>query len=209
MVGAEVIIACVKHGDKYDARYVNALARGVARNLAAPHDFVCFTENPAGLDPAVTVRDLPPDVFGWWSKLALFALLRDTPVVFFDLDTIIVGDITPLAEYAQRPGSFAMLRDFYYPQRLASGVMAWNGDYARIYGQWLDDGRPQVRGGDQAFIESVMKKADIVQDILPGAISYKAHRCDKRYPADARVICFHGEPKPHNCGAEWVRQEWS
>ena len=50
----QLIIVCVKYGTKYGADYVNKLYRGVQRNLTLPHKFVCFTENPEGLEEGVT-----------------------------------------------------------------------------------------------------------------------------------------------------------
>lgn len=204
-----MIVACVKHGTKYGAEYVNHLADQVRAHTTMAHAFVCMTEDPAGLDKGIGVWAMEPGASGWWAKLLMFKTWVNSPVVFFDLDTCIVGNIDPLLRYAESAVTpFAMLSDFYYPSRLASGVMAWRGDYSRIWTAWESAGKPQVKGGDQAWIEQVMGKADIIQNIQPGVYSYKAHKCSKRYPDDATVVCFHGEPKPHNCGSAWVADLW-
>jgi len=57
--------------------------------------------------------------------------------------------------------------------------------------------------GDQEYIgKCVGKEAEFLQDIFPNQIvSYKAH-CLKRgedmIPEGARIICFHGTPKPQD-----------
>ena len=62
-------VVCVKWGSwcrPHGPRYVNNLYRGVTRNLEAEHRFVCFTDDPAGLDPGIEVRALPGNLSGWW-----------------------------------------------------------------------------------------------------------------------------------------------
>ena len=72
-------VACMKWGTLYGPEYVNRLHAGVARHLARPFRFVCFTDDAQGLDPAIDARPLPDTGAGAtrdsrWRKLAL---LRD------------------------------------------------------------------------------------------------------------------------------------
>ena len=68
-------VACVKWGSRYDARYVNILADSVRRNLPAGFEgkFVCFTDDPIGIDNSIECRPLPGGMVGWWNKLYLFS----------------------------------------------------------------------------------------------------------------------------------------
>jgi hypothetical protein len=52
-------------------------------------------------------------------------------------------------------------------------------------------------GGDQLLLEThYLHTAARWQDAVPGqVVSYKVH-CQKGVPPDARVICFHGAPRP-------------
>ena len=52
-------VICMKWGDKYSADYVNILFNMVSRNLNKPFKFVCFTDDPIGIDPRVHILDLP------------------------------------------------------------------------------------------------------------------------------------------------------
>jgi hypothetical protein len=123
---------------------------------------------------------------GWWAKLELFRL--SGPILYFDLDTVITGDLTEIAEYLHQ---FTMLRDFYYPDHPASGVMAWNGDYRYL----LDDYKGVSPGhGDQGYIASKIQPA-FFQDLFPGQIVSRKQP-DLRN-ANERVVCFHGNPRPH------------
>jgi hypothetical protein len=67
-----------------------------------------------------------------------------------------------------------------------------------IWRIWDRCGRPQfITGGDQAWIESVQPTYDQWQEMYPDQIfSYKLH-CEQGTPDNARVICFHGQPRPH------------
>lgn len=200
-------VVCVKWGTKYGPEYVNILRDMVGRNLFVDYRFICFTDDPTGLNDGIEVRKLPNLLTGWWNKLYLFkqGVLTDR-TIFFDLDTVITGRLEALAEYS---GKFAILRDFYRPNGYGSGVMMWEPGYgAHIWDEFERRGFPDIPGGDQIFIEQCVNDADILQDKFPGAFcSYKVHA--QNWPPDGvKVVCFHGEPRPHNCPSEWVPHVW-
>jgi len=51
--------ACMKWGTRYTAEDVNILYRMVKKNTSAPVRFVCYTEIPDGIDPAVETYPIP------------------------------------------------------------------------------------------------------------------------------------------------------
>lgn len=117
MAAAAVNIICMKWGSMYGPEYVNHLRRGVARHLARPHRFVCFTDDGHGLDPGIEVMPLPDlglpagqrDLR--WRKLAVFReRLGDLTgtALFLDLDLVIVDTLEPFFEL---PGRFLIIRD--------------------------------------------------------------------------------------------------
>lgn len=167
--------------------YVHKLKMGVARHLTVPHTFHVMTE-----------ADIPEGVTGWWSKLFMFQPGRfKGRCLFFDLDTIIVGSLDDIAAY---DGDFAMVRDWYHPTLKTSSVMAWNADKSTgIFERWEGAGMPQFHPrGDGGFIEAVMPDADVLQDKFPGQlVSFKAS-CGNGIPEGARVVAFHGLPRPHH-----------
>lgn len=112
-----VLILTMKWGTLYGAADVNRLAAQVRRHLARPHRFICFTDDAAGLDPAIEAMalpdlGLPPGHSDTrWRKLALFR--RDLgglsgTALFLDLDLVIVDDIAPFFDL---PGDFFIIRD--------------------------------------------------------------------------------------------------
>jgi hypothetical protein len=188
-------VACVlKSGGIYNASWVARLRAGVAKHLPIPHRFVCMSDLVVPGEWILLQHNWP----GWWSKLELFKL--SGPVLYFDLDTAIVGDLTDIARHAD-VARFTMLRDFYAPKHFGSGVMAWGGDApVHIYNEFAaDPGKlmdaPRVRMGDQAFIENMVDDIDAWQDVTGDqVVSYKVH-CRGGVPPNARVVCLHGFPK--------------
>ena len=208
-------VACVKWGNIYGPEYVNKLRAMVKRNLTMSHRFICFTENSADLDREILSAPLFHDLEGWWGKLALFepGFLRGDRVLFLDLDTIILGSLDKIAAY---DGQFAILRDFVFPEHYGSGVMAWTPSplTESIWTSWNKANRPRPKRGDQAWIEKTFKESDFVpdlwQDLFPGEfVSYKVN-CFYMPPLpDAKVVCFHGTPKPHECKRKFVTDNWT
>lgn len=209
-----VTICCVQAGDYQGrgAQYVNVLYDMVLRSLPAgrPYSFVCFTDAPSGLHADIDARALPePGLSGWWNKLALFkrgVFAEGERVFFLDLDTLVISALDSILTYG---GKFAALRDFYRPDGLGSGLMSWvpecNYD---IWDRWEAAGRPMPAGGDQSWIEEVRTDADRWQNLFAGqVVSYKVH-CNPYPPKGAAVVCFHGEPRPHNCTQKWVQDAW-
>lgn len=183
-----ITVACVlKSGGDYDSEYVERLRDGVDRHLSG-HQFVCLSDVDVPCSRIPLKHDLP----GWWSKLELFYL--DGPVLFFDLDTVICGDLTEVASY---PHAFTAVSDFYYPRALQSCVMAWSdgSQWRDILDAYLKD--PQGAGrSHQKYLERWIRP-QFFQDLFPGKfVSYKVDRERSK----ASVVCYHGRPRPRETG---------
>lgn len=202
-------VACVQTGN-YLGRgeeYVRRLRRDVQRHLTIPHRFVVLTDQPIN-----GLTRIEAQFKGWWEKLHIFkpGLFNDR-VLFLDLDTFIVGNIDHIARY---DGHFACPHDFWNPKGLGPAVMLFDPSWAAfIWEEWAADGFPQKDPrGDQGWIENrhqgrMRKEVDILQDMHPGEfVSYKTS-CTKGLPEGARVVCFHGKPRPHEVGG-WAKEHW-
>ena len=197
----DVTVCCVNVGN-YLGRgqeYVDKLADMVARNATLPFKFKVFTEENL---PAKGLK-------GWDAKIALFhpnAFEPGERVVFFDLDTLIIGDVDALLSYR---GEFATLRDFWRPNGLGPAVMCWKaGDYDWLWQTYENLNRPALERGDQEWLEWTLKFPHILQDQFPNMFcSYKTH-CNPYPPKDCAVVCFHGLPRPHECTQQWVQDAW-
>lgn len=185
------ILTVLRSGGEYLPRHVDRLRAQCAIHAPGVR-FECLTD----LDGSLT-RDWP----GWWSKIECFG--RSGPVLYMDLDTTVRGPLAPLLDVAMR-SEFVALRDFNPAQRaMGSGLMAWSGDMGRILAAFEADPAGHMTRcttpaawGDQGFIEPLTQDRHYWQDLLPGAVvSWKKH-CIGGVPPDARVICFHGRPKP-------------
>ena len=58
------------------------------------------------------------------------------------------------------------------------------------------------------WLEMMVDGADFVQQMYPGQIVDFRKECTENVPEGARIVCFPLDPKPHTCGAPWVRDAW-
>lgn len=200
----------LRSGGEYRPEHVRALVAQIERHLPGV-GVVCLS------DVEVPCERVPLK-YGWrswWSKLELFRPDVAGDLLYIDLDTVIVGDLSELASL----GRTTLLSDFYYPERPASGLMYLaESDRAKVWAAWIADPKAAMhkcmRHGDQQFIGEVLHDAQRFQDVLPGrVVSYKVHVAkglnkrsigDGTVPAGASVVCFHGRPRPWHIKAEWV-----
>lgn len=185
-----VVNVCVlRSGGDYGPEHVRWLAKQVP-------DLVCLSD--VWVDGVETVR-MRYGFPGWWSKLELFSDVFDGDLMYFDLDTVVLD--VPKADRT------TVLRDFYYPETMGSGLMyIAQKDKARVWDAFME--RPSLHmrrcciGGDQQFLQDHIGGAQKWQDVAH-VYSYKAH-CLDGLPADAQVVCFHGRPRPWHIAADWV-----
>ena len=152
---------------------------------------------------------------GWWCKMGLFDPRIKGDFLYCDLDTVITGDITELA----KAGRTMMLRDFFFPQRAASGVMFLTEESrARVWRQWIKNPCQWMQrfvgvrgGGDGAFLARVLNPRHFVQDCFPGQVCSFKVDCRQEPPPGVRMVCYHGNPRPHVTGwavrnsSRWVQ----
>ncbi|HQR41317.1 MAG TPA: DUF115 domain-containing protein, partial [Gemmatales bacterium] len=208
-----VNFVCLKAGNLYDANYVNTLYDMVRRNIVEgyPGAFYCITDDSTGLDPAIRVIPLPADLERWWGKLFMFqrGLFPDgARCIFMDLDTAVVGILNDLVKYN---GPFATLKDLGGGDLLGPAVIAWEAgeEAGRIWDEWVASGKPRNPRGDQWWLSQFkFKHLDILQEMYPGDFVSFKYDCKPMFPKGAKVVCFHGEPRPHNCTEEWVVNCW-
>jgi len=114
VTGNKNYVVCLKWGTKYGPEYVNKLKAMTARNLTVDHEFICFTDNRAGIDKSIRVEALPNiPVSGWWYKV--WFLSNELPIqgtlLFLDLDLIVFKNIDKLFTYKPEK-NFCIIRDF-------------------------------------------------------------------------------------------------
>ncbi|MGB5325897.1 MAG: hypothetical protein WBN40_10800, partial [Pseudomonadales bacterium] len=209
--------ATVCSGDKYSPDYVERLASAVSKHLTVDYEFVCLTDRSNEF--SVNTLPIPLDLKSWWGKVALFSDLIADRILFFDLDTVITGNIDDFANYQ---GDLALIKPFYRNTGYASGVMnigpmahrkAWDlfaKSPKKAIAYCKKHAEPAWNHGDQRWLEFAAKGADYWQALLPGQlVSYKVHcQASGRLPENARVLCFHGKPDPHEVRDPFVVENW-
>jgi hypothetical protein len=217
-------VTCVlRSGGDFVPDDVARLARGVERNLTLPHLFTCLTDDPVGVSSIISnFAILNHDWPGWWAKMEVYRLLG--PVLYFDLDTVIVGNIDALGMKAKNAGGdLLMLHDFYRPDHGESGILGWAGEMRYLYRSFCEavsgakfdsrrhgipmkpsNGQTYAGDGDWTWRHAKARIGFTVED---GVYSYKYHIRSKKLcqpPDDAVVVCFHGHPRPRDVSARWI-----
>ena len=195
-------VVVVRQGNLYSGKYVRVLRNQIKKNTTWEHDFHVIGDGKDADIPLVR------NWKGWFSKLELFSPWNADirPCLYLDLDTFVLGNIDDLV--CSVPTKLAMLRDFNNPDTGQSAIMSIPKDTKQIWkvftahaDLWMEKYR---HAGDQAFLNKF--DFDFIQDKFPGIASYKVHNLQKD-PGLYRIVCWHGEPKPHQCDG-WVREVW-
>ncbi len=205
------VVVCIKAGPKYPAEYANRLFRAVRRN-GYSGDFLCFTDDPTGLEREIVALPVSPYCEGWWHKIYLFSWDHGIAarLLYMDIDMVVTG---PLDDFLSYDGDFATASRFNRPGQINSTVMSIPAGYGRpIWTTFLRHRRMVMRGfrGDSRFIEAMNgPKTKRWQDMLPGQlVSYKKHVRGRGLPEGARLVSFHGKPDPEDVDDEFVKQCW-
>ncbi|MEM0977110.1 MAG: glycosyl transferase [Pseudomonadota bacterium] len=220
---------CIKYGTLYGPEYTNRLYAGLKRWATSDIRMFCMTDDANGIDPSVEILPLPSEPFharmfkamettakrGRLQKISMFRpdLVPDLqgPVMVFDLDVVITGDVVALRDY--KPGKICMRREWNSGGKAPS---LGHGSVERfdpklhpyLYTYMAENTEEAVEfanGSEQSYTSRL---ADREGDFEPfpdeWIVSFK-YACrpprplnlviEPRLPKDAKVVCFHGRPK--------------
>ncbi len=209
-------VACVlRSGGGFLPEHVEALYLGVQNHWSKdlPLRFVVLTNieeevwPTGGLGFGIERVPLAYSYVGWWSKLELFLPCNEDlgDILYFDLDTVILGDLTDIASTR----TLTLLTDFYTPKSSASGMMylplesrpaVWDRWAARVFMTMK-----RMRG-DQDFLRATFRALGVEPErwqlLWPGQVASYKQQCQQlnMAPAGTRVVCFHGRPRPWQLG---------
>jgi len=185
----------VRQGTKYGPEYVERL-KEQAWETSGLRTIVLGDQEDADIE-------LEHGWPGWWSKLELFRPDIPRPFIYVDLDSFILGDISPLM------GDTAICRE-WHPNikgcgRVQSSIIAV-GEYRKdIWETFIE--KPQhwmQANGDQNYLEKFQWK--FIQDFYPDMVgSYKIHNKEKPIH---RVVTFHGKPLMVDA-VGWAQDLWN
>ena len=175
-------------------------------------------------------------ISGWWYKVIFFDknFPLDGNILYFDLDVVIYDSIDKLWLHA--PDKFSIIRDFNRSirhdwNRFNSSVFKFrSGTLGYVYDNFVKDHAFHMRRfhGDQDWIYAQIKPEKGTWTFFPDTWiqSYKWEMRDRRELAKIGnhrnftvkaspklingccVAVFHGEPHPHQCEDDWVKENW-
>lgn len=233
-----VDVACVIHGTVYNWYYVEKLHSMVSRHLHRPFRFHVYTEANRPVPAQYIKHELQewPGIVGpkksWWYKMQLFNTAHHRgPLLYFDLDVVIVNNIDWITELSTR--HFWAVRDFKYLWRpthsaLNSSIMWWDTNWFEHV--WTEFQRCNIMElcrryhGDQDYIDERITPAHrrlfSEQQVISwrwqahdGGTDFKKRKqrtpsTGTQFSDQTSVLIFHGQPKPHEVQDPVIVQNW-
>lgn len=225
-------IVCIKWGERYPVDYVNRLYNMVRRNTTVPFNFFCFTEISEGLHRDILVRPLPElnvapedNRFAYRKEAALcqddLGGLQGQRVLFFDLDVVIVDNIDGLISFPQGD-DFVIINDWNSKgsQVGQASCYSWRVGTLGYVKEYFEKHPKEVvakyHTASQEFLSDqvIAEKGALIFWPETWFRSFKSHCLPKgvlrhfipaAIPPGAKVIVFHGSPKPD----EAIVGQWS
>jgi hypothetical protein len=219
---------------KFTGENVNTLARMVKRNYAQPHRFVCYTDDPTGIDPSlVDARELwndhsqlvnpsaPSHGPSCYRRLKMFA--RDAGewlgprICAMDLDVVVTGDLTRVFN---RPEDFVIWGDTSPPTPYNGSLVLFTAGCRPQLWEDFDPVESPIKtrklgyfGSDQAWIGACLGPLEAKFGRGDGVYSFRNHiqRHNAPLPQNARLVIFHGAVDPWSDQAQridWARKNY-
>ena len=198
--------------------YVNHLYRGVQRYLSKPVRFITFSNDlEGGLDEGIELRSFNPVSWtGCYPKLYVHSPEAELEgrVLVFDLDTVIVGDLTDFAEY---DGAFTTRMEPGRRRVTAGDLLGFEaGETYSLWEQYKSISKyaEKYEGDEREIYKLLWRRLLFWQEELPGQlVSYKNDVLVRNpsmlpFPDNARIISMHGKPRPHEAKEAWISKYW-
>jgi hypothetical protein len=214
-------VICVKWGQKYGPDYVNRLYGMVRRHVTGPFRLVCLTDDPSGLRPEIDAYPLPElgcehptKTMGKWRKLVLWGgnipelTGLSGPVLFVDLDTVIVNNIDDYFTHGD-PDQVFLARNWSKPLQRLGQTSVFRYPVGR---------NPQIlenfRKNPQGIADRVRFEQHYITESVPGGIQFWPEDWTRMFrlhcvppfplmyflqaklPPKAKMVTFAGGPNP-------------
>jgi hypothetical protein len=205
----------MKWGTRYTAEDVNKLYSMVKRNLTLPFRFACFTDDKKGIVqevecfPLLTIYVPPKNDVSPWRKLTMFSKELGNlkgRALFLDLDIVIIDNIDCFFSYSQ--DDFCIIENW---TQLGKGIgnssvyLFTIGKYTDVLQKYNDNTEEVLKNHDneQIFLSRNIKPIkfwpkewckSFKVHCLPGGILNWF--LTPKIPQNAKIIVFHGNPKP-------------
>ncbi len=192
----------------FSADAVNRIRRQLAQYLSIPHDVVCITDNPSGIDSGIRIVPLWDDgahLGGCWRRLRAFAPdmaeIIGPRFAWIDLDSVVVG---PMDDILSRSEQIVLYRSNSAAGTPYNGSMLLMDAGARrqVWDRFDPGTSPAVTkeagltGTDQAWISHVLGPDEAVWDASDGVMHFMRD-CVPELPSQSRIVFFPGMQKMH------------
>lgn len=207
-------VICLKWEDRYGPEYVNKLHSMVRRNTRRPLRFICFTDDPTGIDPAIEIKRMPPftlpEVMRKHPFRRMFIFqnpLEDVEghVLHFDLDVLITGNIDDFFDY-KPTSTFCVAENWTQPGQGIGNMSVFRfraGSHPYIYERFMSDplGQKRKYRNSQTFVCRNISELDFFP--RNWCLSFKHSLLPRwpmnffltpKLPPDAKVVAFTGRP---------------
>ena len=229
--------ACVIHGQAYAWTYVERLYNMLNRHITPGIRLHVYTEHDRPV-PAPMIKHVLTNwgISGpkqsWWYKMQLFNSEHHRgPLLYFDLDTVIVGNIDWIWQLPT--AYFWAVRDFKYLWRptysgLNSSVMWWDTTkHTQVWDQFTQEDLSKIMRkyhGDQDYISNSvpvnqrrffeLERAKSWRwQCVDGGYDFKKKRhfapgASTCFSPTTSIVVFHGQPKPAETLDPVIVQHW-
>ena len=209
-------VICMRWGDRYPASYVNCLWSMIQRNTARQTRLICYTDDPSGIDPAISTFPLPeiqlPERVANkpWRKIALWRSDLEGVsgnVLFLDLDVVITGSIDGFFDFAPE-ATYCVIDNWTQMGKRIGNTSVYRfrvGAHPLIFQTLQDDPEYALQRfpNSQTYISRTISG----MAFWPTAwcVSFKHTLMpawplnflqDTPLPETAKIVCFTGKPDP-------------
>lgn len=212
---------------------VNRLYRMLKKHTDIPFYFNLYAgpeaQKPGKLDGIdANVHVVKSELPSWWAGMKALEPdaneIKTKSFITLGLDIVICGCLDPIIHF---PSSFAAMKD-WPSHHCAPGdekhvncevVLYRNGSHERIWREYCRVGKPTWDMltppasrvwpfCQQGWLNSRPQPLHV--DIFPEewCCSYKLMVLEKGLPKDAKIVSFHGHPKPGEVQEQWVKENW-
>lgn len=176
-------------------KYVEKLYYALKEHTTVPYDFVCFTDQPEKLNvPCVKFKPR----FKWnLNKFEAYNHLQGR-ILTLDLDTLILKNIDDILEFDEE---FITCSGAYQPNKAGGSIVGTTAEYG-YKNIWLplinstEKITKETGGSERFFFRKYLSNIEFFQNKYQGIYSYKVDGMK----SDARIVIFHGKPRPHEKG---------
>jgi len=178
--------------------YVRKLYNDLQRYVTIPHNFYCFTDQPGLLD-------VPSIIFTPKYKWNLNKFEAYNPehgltgkILTLDIDILILDNIDDILDYT---ADFITCEAAYRKGKAGGSIVGTTVEYGmkNIWRSLVENTEQVTRktkGSERYFFRKYLDNVQFFQHHYQGIYSYKKDGV----PTDARIVRFHGRPRPHEVG---------